>query len=83
MTFIFADQDIDIEKAKEISAKIILKETDEMYSLITNRVYDIFTFDNTIQISEIEDEIADLKSYYNSTFDFYINSLESTQIKFG
>ena len=33
-----------------------------MYSLITNRVYDIFTFDNTIQISEIEDEIADLKA---------------------
>ena len=73
----FADQDTDIEKAKEISAEIILKETDEMYSLITNRVYDIFTFDNTIQISEIEDEIADLKAYYNSTFDFYINSLES------
>ena len=48
-----------------------------MYSLITNRVYDIFTFDNTIQISEIKDEIADLKAYYNSTFDFYINSLES------
>ena len=52
-----------------------------MYSLIINRVYDIFTFDNTIQISEIEDEIADLKDYYNSTFDLYKFIGISTQIK--
>lgn len=73
----FSDQNIGIEEAKDISAKIIRKETDEMYNLITDRVYDIFALDNEIQIAEIQDEISDLQSYYDSTFDFYINSLES------
>ena len=48
-----------------------------MYNLITDRIYDIFALDNEIQIAEIQDEISDLQSYYDSTFDFYIDSLES------
>ena len=75
--FIFQIKILDIEKAKDISAKIIRKETDEMYNLITARIYDIFALDNEIQIAEIQDEISDLQSYYDSTFDFYIDSLES------
>lgn len=73
----FLDQDIETEEAKDISAKIITKEINEMYNLITDRVYNIFALDNEIQIAEIKNEISDLQIYYESTFDFYINSLES------